>query len=70
MRYRIAVGPLVGQRAMTPRVPTLAEPPHSTLVPLLTTTAFSLNAAVACGVGERDKLEWLCRLHGQLSPMM
>lgn len=62
VRYRVAVGPLAGQRSMRLRVPTPAE----SLVPCpgaLTTShnGFSLNAAVACGARERDKLERLCR---------
>ena len=62
VRYRIAVGPLAGQRTMRLRVPTLTE----SLLPnpgALTADheGFSLNAAVACGAHERDKLERLCR---------
>ena len=62
VRYRIAVGPLAGQRTMRLGVPT----PSESLAPTpgaLTAShdGFSLNAAVACGVGEPDKLERLCR---------
>ena len=62
VRYRIAVGPLAGQRTMRLRVPTLA----ASLSPnpgALTAdhNEFSLNAAVACGATQRKKLERLCR---------
>ena len=62
VRYRIAVGPLAGQRTMRLRVPALAE----SLLPApgaLTANheGFSLNAVVACAATERDKLERLCR---------
>ena len=62
VRYRIAVGPLAGQRTMRLGVPALTEALHS-LPGSLTAShdGFSLNAAVACGARERNKLERLCR---------
>ena len=62
VRYRIAVGPLAGQRTMTLRVPTLAEALSSNTGALTANhDGFSLNASVVCGGQERDKLERLCR---------
>ncbi len=62
VRYRIAVGPLAGQRTMRLRVPTLTESlPPSPGALTASHDGFSLNAAVACGATERKKLERLCR---------
>ena len=64
VRYRLAVGPLAGQRTMTLRVPARPEPLPSTPGPLTANhEGFSLNAAVACGARERDKLEQFCWFH-------
>ena len=62
VRYRIAVGPLAGQRTMRLRVPTLTESlPPSPGALTASHDGFSLNAAVASGATERKKLERLCR---------
>jgi hypothetical protein len=62
VRYRIAVGPLAGQRTMRLGVPTPSESLQPTPGALTASHGgFSLNAAVACGAGESDKLERLCR---------
>jgi len=61
VRYRIGVGPLAGQRTMRVRVPGLEEALASTPGTLTANhDGFSLNASVACGARERDKLERLC----------
>ena len=61
VRYRIAVGPLAGQRTMRLRLPAPTEALYS-LSGWLTANheGFSLNAAVAWGARERNKLERLC----------
>ena len=62
VRYRIAVGPLAGQRTMRLRIPTLGA--SLSLNPGALTAdheGFSLNAAVACGATQGKKLERLCR---------
>ena len=60
-RYRIAVGPLAGQRTMRLRVPTPGESLPPTPGALTANhDGFSLNAAVACGATMRKKLERLC----------
>jgi len=66
VRYRIAVGPLAGQRTMRLRVPALTESLSANPGALTAEhEGFSLNAALACGAHERDKLERLCRPRGR-----
>ena len=60
IRYRIAVGPAAGQRTFTIRSPTLArDPPPKPFT--IDRNGFSLNAAIACGARQREKLERVCR---------
>ncbi len=65
VRERMAGGPLAGQRTMRLRVPTRAEALPSTRGALTANPdGFSLNAAMAGGARERDKLERVCPLYG------
>lgn len=60
IRYRVALGPNAGRRISTLVDPSLARP--STVKPFtVNQEGFSLNAAVACPAGSRDRLERLCR---------
>ena len=62
VRYRIAVGPVAGCKTLRVQAPGVLST-AAQLTKRLTATrdGFSLNAAVACGAGERKKLERLCR---------
>ena len=71
IRYRIAIGPNAGRKALTLRtVPAQPEPFASTL--LARQPGFSLHAATCCEAKQRDKLEKLCRyitrFHGVFAP--
>ena len=60
IRYRIAIGPNAGRKALTLRtVPAQPDPLASTL--LVRQPGFSLHAATCCEAKQRDKLEKLCR---------
>ena len=60
IRYRIAIGPNAGRKALTLRtVPAQPDPLASTL--LARQPGFSLHAATCCEAKQRDKLEKLCR---------
>ena len=60
IRYRVALGPGAGRRTATLVDPSLARP--ETVKPFtVNQQGFSLNAAVACPAGNRDRLERLCR---------
>jgi len=62
VRYRIAVGPIAGRKTLRLQAPGAAGI-ETRVTKRLTATrdGFSLNASVACGAGERRKLERLCR---------
>ena len=62
VRYRIAVGPIAGRKTLRLQAPGAAGI-ETRVTKRLTATrdGFSLNASVACGAGERKKLERLCR---------
>jgi len=62
VRYRIAVGPIAGRKTLRLQGPSAIGTPTEVTTPLTATRdGFSLNASVACGAGERKKLERLCR---------
>lgn len=62
IRYRIAVGPIAGRRALRLQTPGVAREGQAPVKPLTAERdGFSLNAAVACRGDERRKLERLCR---------
>ena len=64
VRYRIAVGPIAGRKTLRLHTPGAALDGSGREPPKPFTAArdgFSLNAAVACKAGDRQKLERLCR---------
>ena len=60
IRYHVALGPGAGRRTTTLADPSLARP-ESVKPFTANQQGFSLNAAVACPAGRRDRLERLCR---------
>ena len=60
IRYRIAIGPNAGRKALTRRT-VLAQPEPFASTLLARQPGFSLHAATCCEANQRDKLEKLCR---------
>jgi len=60
VRYRIAVGPIAGRKTLRLQAPgAVGTATQATKRLTATRDGFSLNASVACGAGERKKLERL-----------
>ena len=62
VRYRISVGPQAGRKTMTLRSASAVARDGKRVKPLTAQRdGFSLNAAVACNMDQREKLERVCR---------